>query len=93
MKFEGQQPMGCQVIDPKFRRGHLLVMNNNHTKFEVPKPNRSLVIDWKQFFSYKVNVTLTFDPKYYRGHLLVMKPFLSETVFTYKYNVTVTFDP
>jgi hypothetical protein len=46
------------TFDPKINSGHLLVMNNHHTKFKVPRPWRSLVITRKP-----VNVTLTFDPK------------------------------
>jgi hypothetical protein len=42
-------------------RGHLLLMNNHQTKFEVPRPKRSTVIDRKPLFTYKVNVTLTSD--------------------------------
>jgi hypothetical protein len=47
-------------------------MNNHHTKFEIPRPKRSLVIGWKQFLSYTVNMTLTFDPKIKKAHLLVI---------------------
>jgi hypothetical protein len=35
------------TFDPKFNRGHLLVMTNLQTKFEVPRPKRSLVFDRK----------------------------------------------
>jgi hypothetical protein len=53
-------------------------MNNHHTKFEVPKPKRSLVSDLKPFlptrsmwpWPYKVNVTLTFDLKFNGSNLL-----------------------
>jgi hypothetical protein len=37
------------TFDPKKKWDHLLVMNNHHTKFEVPMPKSSLVIDQKQF--------------------------------------------
>jgi hypothetical protein len=33
----------------KINRGHLLVMTNPHTRFEVPRHTRSLVIDRKPF--------------------------------------------
>jgi hypothetical protein len=36
-------------FDPKINRDHLLVMNNHHTKLEVPRPKRSLVIARKPF--------------------------------------------
>jgi hypothetical protein len=36
-------------LDLKINRGHLLVMKNHHTKFEVPRPKRSLVINLKPF--------------------------------------------
>jgi hypothetical protein len=51
------------TFDPKINRSHLLVMNNHHTKFEVPRPKCSLVIDRKPFFTYKVNLTLTSWPQ------------------------------
>jgi hypothetical protein len=38
-------------LDPKINRDHLLVMSNHHTKFEVPRPKRSLVIDRNLFFT------------------------------------------
>jgi hypothetical protein len=34
-------------LGPKINRGHLLVMTNHHTEFEVPRPKRSLVITRK----------------------------------------------
>jgi hypothetical protein len=37
------------TFDPKINSGHLLVMTNHHTKFEVPRPKGSLVIDRKPF--------------------------------------------
>ena len=40
-------------IDLKIIRVHLLVMANQPTKFEVPGPKRSQVIDRKPFFSSK----------------------------------------
>jgi hypothetical protein len=40
---------GQCALDPKINRGHLLVMTNHHTMFEVPRPKRSLVIDRKPF--------------------------------------------
>jgi hypothetical protein len=56
------------TFDPK----SIGVMTNHHTKFEVLRFKHSLVIDRKQFFTYKVNMTLTFHPKINRRHLLVM---------------------
>jgi hypothetical protein len=32
------------TFDLKIKKGHVLVMNNHHTKFEVPRPKLSLVI-------------------------------------------------
>jgi hypothetical protein len=37
------------IFDIKIIRSHLLVINNHHTKFEVPRSKRSLVIDRKPF--------------------------------------------
>ena len=41
--------LGLWPRNPKFNRGHLLVMNNHHTKLEDPWPMSSLVIDWTRF--------------------------------------------
>jgi hypothetical protein len=37
------------IFDPEINRGHLLIMTNHLTKFEVPKPMPSLVIIRKPF--------------------------------------------
>lgn len=37
------------LVTPKSIGGHLLVMQNLNTKFEVPRPRHSQVNDWKQF--------------------------------------------
>jgi hypothetical protein len=37
------------TFDPKINRGHVIVMNNHHTKFDAARPKRSLVIDRKSF--------------------------------------------
>jgi hypothetical protein len=36
--LQGQFDLDLCPLDPKINIGHLLVMNNHHTKFEVPKP-------------------------------------------------------
>jgi hypothetical protein len=47
--LQGQCDLDLWPLDPKINRVHLMVMTNHHTKFEVPRPKRSLVIDWKPF--------------------------------------------
>jgi hypothetical protein len=47
--IQGQFDLDLWPKGPKNNRGHLLVMNNPHTKLEVPKPKHSLVIDQKPF--------------------------------------------
>jgi hypothetical protein len=37
------------TLTQKNNRGHLMVMNNRHIKFVVPRPKGSLVIDRKPF--------------------------------------------
>jgi hypothetical protein len=47
--LQGQCDLDLWPLDPKINRGHLLVMTNHHTKFEVPRPKGSLVITRKPF--------------------------------------------
>jgi hypothetical protein len=47
--IQGQFDLDLWPKGPKNNKGHLLVMNNPHTKFEVPKPKLLLVIDQKPF--------------------------------------------
>jgi hypothetical protein len=45
--LQGQYNLELSSLDPKINRDQLLVMTNHRTKFEVPRPEGSLVIDWK----------------------------------------------
>jgi hypothetical protein len=44
---QGQCDLDLCPLDLKINIGHLLVMINHHTKFEVPRPKQSLVFTWK----------------------------------------------
>ena len=51
--------------NPKFNRGHLLVMTNHNTKLEDPWPISSLVTDWARY-AYGPTDWPTYRPTYRR---------------------------
>ena len=68
---EGYHDLGLWPSDLKINRGHLLLVTNLHTKYEVPGPKQSSVIERKPFFSQRSPWPWPTDIKINRGHLQV----------------------
>ena len=72
LSAQGHCDLDC---DLKINRGLLLGMANLHTKYGVPRPKRSSVIEWKPSFTSQGHHDLDLWPsvmKINRGQLLVM---------------------
>ena len=75
LSAQGHCDLDFRRTDLKINRGLLLGMANLHTKYGVPQPKRSSVIERKPFFTSQGHHDLDLWPsdiKINRSHLLVM---------------------